>query len=385
MTTTTQIKSAARNGRDGASRVQGALELRKVDKVYNTRHSEAKAVIDFSLSVEPGQFVTLLGPSGCGKTTTLRMIAGFETPTSGDILIDGRSVVSVAPNKRPMSMVFQSYALFPHLTVKDNVGFGLTARHASKSERVERVDRVMELMGIVQYSSRYPHELSGGQQQRVALARALVMEPSILLFDEPLSNLDAKLRLRMREEIRALQQRLGITSVFVTHDQSEAMTMSDLVVVMKDGQIRQVGTPQDIYHRPADTFVASFLGMANFVEALIHNVDGVPGSFSASLSMAGEIVSVPCSSELEAGAQAKVLIRSENLHIVPATADTSMRSFEGKVLTTSFDGSITRYTVETPYGVLTGQAPGTESPLAPGTLVRCLFDPSVAWVVGDRE
>ncbi|MGO1312581.1 MAG: ABC transporter ATP-binding protein, partial [Brevibacterium aurantiacum] len=316
MTTNTQTKTSTR-GDDNAARVQGALELRGIDKTYSTRNAAAKAVSDFNLTVKPGQFVTLLGPSGCGKTTTLRMIAGFETPTAGDILIDGKSVLSVAPNKRPMSMVFQSYALFPHLTVQDNVGFGLTARHATKAVRKERVGAVMELMGIAQYATRFPHELSGGQQQRVALARAVVMEPSILLFDEPLSNLDAKLRVRMREEIRALQQRLGITSVFVTHDQSEAMTMSDLVVVMKDGHIRQVGTPQDIYQRPADTFVASFLGTANFIEVLIHNVEEVEGDHFATTSIAGQIVIVPCDEHVAAGAEMKILIRSENLHIVP--------------------------------------------------------------------
>ncbi|WP_341947122.1 ABC transporter ATP-binding protein [Microbacterium sp. LWH11-1.2] len=383
----TRTKQTTTN--DGSSekeaRALGALELRDVDKTYSTRRAAGKAVDGFSLSVEPGQFVTLLGPSGCGKTTTLRMIAGFETPTGGDILIDGRSVVSVAPNKRPMSMVFQSYALFPHLNVQDNVGFGLTARHASKIERKRRVDAVMELMGIAQYAVRYPHELSGGQQQRVALARAVVMEPSILLFDEPLSNLDAKLRVRMREEIRGLQQRLGITSVFVTHDQSEAMTMSDIVVVMKDGRIRQVGTPQDIYHRPADTFVASFLGTANFLDAVIDNVEEVDGASFATMSIGSQTVIVPCADDVVAGESTKVLIRSENLHIISPEASAGGHAFPGTIRSTSFDGSITRYTVDTLQGVLHGQAPGTETPIGLGASVRCVYDPSDAWVVGERE
>lgn len=384
MTRTEQTTMTGRGGGKEA-RVLGALELRDVDKTYATRQAAGKAVDGFSLTVQPGQFVTLLGPSGCGKTTTLRMIAGFETPTGGDILVDGRSVVSVAPNKRPMSMVFQSYALFPHLSVQDNVGFGLTARHANKLERKRRVDAVMALMGIAQYAARYPHELSGGQQQRVALARAVVMEPSILLFDEPLSNLDAKLRVRMREEIRGLQQRLGITSVFVTHDQSEAMTMSDIVVVMKDGRIRQVGTPQDIYHRPADTFVASFLGTANFIDVLIVDVEEVDGARFATVSIGSQAVIVPCGEGVVAGEGTKVLIRSENLHIVAPDASTGGHVFSGTVRSTSFDGSITRYTVETPQGILHGQAPGTDTPIGLGASVRCLYDPSDAWVVGERE
>jgi ABC-type Fe3+/spermidine/putrescine transport system ATPase subunit len=359
-------------------RARGELELVGVSKAYNTRKTDALAVDGFSLKVEPGQFVTLLGPSGCGKTTTLRMIAGFETPTEGDILVDGVSITQVAPNRRPMSMVFQSYALFPHLSVSDNVGFGLTTKHAPKAERIERVQKVMELMGIEQYAQRYPHELSGGQQQRVALARAVVMEPSILLFDEPLSNLDAKRRVRMREEIRSIQQRLGITSVFVTHDQSEALTMSDLVVVMRDGRIEQVGTPDEIYHRPHTSFVASFLGTANFLAVEVIDVlRGTP--LRATVSIAGRKVDIGCDDRAVPGASAQALIRSENLHV--AADSSSPTAIPGTVVFSAFDGAIIRYTVDTEFGRLQGQSSGTETRLEAGTAVSCEFDSSDVWLI----
>jgi iron(III) transport system ATP-binding protein len=341
MTTTTWTASVR-----SADRAPGALDIVGLSKSYGG--SGRRAVEDFTLSVEPGTFVTLLGPSGCGKTTTLRMIAGFETPTEGDIRVDSASIVRVPPNRRPMSMVFQSYALFPHLSVTDNVGFGLTAKHAPKADRRTRVAEALQLMGIEEYAQRFPHELSGGQQQRVALARALVMEPSILLFDEPLSNLDARLRVRMREEIRSIQQRLRITSVFVTHDQSEAMTMSDLVVVMREGRIEQVGTPEEVYHRPATEFVASFLGTANFV----------PRGFRA-------------------GASGRAMIRSENLHVV--LGKPTGTAVAGTVAAAAFDGAVTRYTVDTAFGLLNGQADGDEPLIPVGSAVHCAYRTADLW------
>lgn len=360
----------------------GGLELIEVEKSYDTRKTAARAVDSFSFKVEPGQFVTLLGPSGCGKTTTLRMIAGFETPTSGDILVDGRSVLNVAPNQRPMSMVFQSYALFPHLSVIDNIGFGLTVKHSPKEERAERLKRVMDLMGIVQYADRYPHELSGGQQQRVALARAIVMEPRILLFDEPLSNLDAKLRMRMREEIRSIQQRLGITSIFVTHDQSEALTMSDVVIVMQEGRIEQAGTPEEIYHRPATTFVASFLGTANFFDTKIKDVKRGQESEThwATVEISGQKIDVRCDARACAGEQAQVMIRSENLHVT-APDSAGHGSILGSVAFAAFDGAVTRYKIDTAHGQLLGQARGAERRFATGTAVSCEFSGSEAWLI----
>jgi iron(III) transport system ATP-binding protein len=375
MTTST----APQTGRAPVTRARGELELLGVSKAYNTRKSDAKAVDDFSLKVQPGQFVTLLGPSGCGKTTTLRMIAGFETPSEGDILVDGKSITQVAPNRRPMSMVFQSYALFPHLSVADNIGFGLTARHATRAERTERVARVMDLMSIAEYAQRYPHELSGGQQQRVALARAIVMEPSILLFDEPLSNLDAKLRVRMREEIRSIQQRLGITSVFVTHDQSEALTMSDMVVVMRDGRIEQTGTPDEIYHRPRTSFVASFLGTANFIDVEV--IDVLRGDpLRATVSIGGRKVEIGCDDRATVGAKGKALIRSENLHVTAGKGSFDA-SIPGTVVFSAFDGAIIRYTIATEFGRLQGQSSGTLARLEAGTAVACEFSSADAWLI----
>jgi iron(III) transport system ATP-binding protein len=245
------------------------LTLENIVKVFPPRGGagEVTAVNGVSLEIEEGELVTLLGPSGCGKTTVLRVIAGFEFPTSGQILLDGNQINMVAPNKRGMSMVFQSYAIFPHLNVYENVAYGLNVMRISKAELEERMQRVMHLVQLIGFETRAPNQLSGGQQQRVALARALVMEPKVLLMDEPLSNLDAKLREQMRTEIRRIQRELGITSVYVTHDQLEAMTLSDRVVVMNHGVIEQVGTPMDIYRYPRSRFVADFIGRANFVSA----------------------------------------------------------------------------------------------------------------------
>src|SRR5512136_14154 len=226
---------------------------------------EVSAVDDVSISIEKGQFVTLLGPSGCGKTTTLRLIAWFEFPTSGHIIVDNQRLEEVPPNRRDMAMVFQSYAIFPHLNVFENIAYGLNVQRRPQAEVKQRVDRVLELVELTGLENRAPNQLSGGQQQRVALARALIMEPKVLLMDEPLSNLDAKLREQMRTEIRRIQQRLQITSVYVTHDQAEAMTLSDLIVVINAGRVEQVGTAQDLYQRPANRFVADFIGTANFL------------------------------------------------------------------------------------------------------------------------
>lgn len=226
---------------------------------------EFVAVNHVSLKVESGQLVTLLGPSGCGKTTTLRMISGFEYPTEGTIRIGNRDMTMVPPNKRNISMVFQSYALFPHMTIRDNVAYGLKIKRLPKNEIEERTNKVMEVMQLTGLGNRYPNQLSGGQQQRVALARAVVIEPGVLLFDEPLSNLDAKLRESMREELRLLQQRLGITSLYVTHDQAEAMAISDQVVIMKDGDLIQAGSPKEIYEYPNNRFIANFIGKTNFL------------------------------------------------------------------------------------------------------------------------
>ncbi|MFD1362423.1 ABC transporter ATP-binding protein [Lentibacillus salinarum] len=232
------------------------------------------AVVHLNLQVKSGEMVTLLGPSGCGKTTTLRMLAGFEFPTSGSVLVGDKDFSKVAPNKRDIGMVFQSYALFPHLTVYENISYGLNIKKVNKSEVERRTNTVLETMHLEKLKNRSPSQLSGGQQQRVALARAIVTEPRVLLFDEPLSNLDAKLREYMRDELRSIQQRLGITSLYVTHDQTEAMAISDKVVIMNQGKLQQADTPYNIYLRPRNHFVADFMGKADFVPATVKNKNG---------------------------------------------------------------------------------------------------------------
>lgn len=242
-----------------------------VKKYTGTGSKTVKAVDGVSLRIQPGEFITLLGPSGCGKTTILRMIAGFEKPTEGQIFIGGENVTDLTPDKRDTTMVFQSYALFPHLNVFDNIAYGLKIKKVPPQEIRERVSHIMALVGLDGMEERNPNQLSGGQQQRVALARALVMEPGVLLFDEPLSNLDAKLRIHMRAEIRKIQQKLGITSIYVTHDQAEAMSMSDRIIIMNKGIVEQIGTPDEVYHRPSTQFVADFIGLANIVQAEVLN------------------------------------------------------------------------------------------------------------------
>lgn len=360
----------------------GQLELRGVSKSFPTGRGEARAVRDIALTIQPGQFVTLLGPSGCGKTTTLRMIAGFESPTGGDILLDGVSIVRTPPNKRPMSMVFQSYALFPHLTVADNIGFGLRVKRIPKHEIIRRVRSSMEVVGIEDLGSRHPHELSGGQQQRVALARAIVMESKILLFDEPLSNLDAKLRLRMRDEIRAIQRRLQITSIFVTHDQSEALTMSDRIVVMNGGHIEQAGSPEEVYRRPTSRFVAAFLGSTNFIPV---SVLAVGPDERATIRLGAEELACPCAADVVGGAPATLVIRSEGLRVLPA--DTTSSGVPGRVITSAFDGPVLRYTVETAQGILHAEVRGDDPAVVVGENVRCVLKAESAWVIagsGDR-
>lgn len=247
------------------------IKLDHITKIYQDPKTgkDFKAVDDVSLTIEPGSFVTLLGPSGCGKTTTLRMIAGFESPDEGEIYLGTQAINELTPNKRDTAMVFQSYALFPHYNVFDNVAYGLKLRKMSKEEIRSKVMNILDLVELTGMEGRMTNQLSGGQQQRVALARALVVEPSVLLFDEPLSNLDAKLRVSMRTEIRNIQQRVGITAVYVTHDQSEAMALSDQIIIMNRGVVAQLGTPQEIYYHPKNEFVADFIGEANFLKGTV--------------------------------------------------------------------------------------------------------------------
>ena len=276
------------------------------------------AVADLSLEIARGEFLTLLGPSGCGKTTTLRMIAGFEAPTSGRILLDGRDVTGLAPQRRGFGMVFQNYALFPHLDVFENVAFGLKTRGVPKAEVRRRVEEALALVDLAGYGKRRVQELSGGQQQRVALARALAPEPPVLLLDEPLSNLDAALRERTRGELRALLERIGITAIFVTHDQEEAFALSDRIALMEGGRLQQVGTPEELYTRPVNPFVASFLGRANFLDGTVLGREGellvceVGDGVRWSVRPAGD------DSEFHPGDRVRVMVRPEALRLVPA-------------------------------------------------------------------
>ncbi len=301
----------------------GDLVLQDLVKTFPGRDGSGSvnAVDDVSLTIPSGEFVTLLGPSGCGKTTTLRLIAGFEMPTEGRILLDGKDISHDPPNKRDMSMVFQSYALFPHMRVAENIAYGLETARMPKDQIRDKVDRVLDQMGLTGLGERRPNELSGGQQQRVALARSLVMEPRVLLFDEPLSNLDAKLRVHMRAEIRRLQRSLNITSVYVTHDQIEAMSMSDRIVIMNQGKIEQIGPPHEVYRYPRTRFVADFIGRANFVEATVEARQGG----TVTVTLLGRTLSVPMDNPPASGTRLTAVLRPESLNLATDPGNCPLR------------------------------------------------------------
>jgi spermidine/putrescine transport system ATP-binding protein len=284
------------------------VELQNVSKKYG----KVLAVQQVSLSVEQGEFLTLLGPSGCGKTTTMRLIAGLETPTEGMIVIKGKNMTHLPPYKRDVSLMFQNYALFPHKTVFDNVAFGLKYRKTPKQERGERVERALELVHLPGIEKRYPRQLSGGQQQRVALARALVVNPAVLLLDEPLSNLDLKLRERMRVELKQIQEKVGITFIFVTHDQEEALTLSDRVAVMEDGKLIQIGSPREIYERPQTEFVARFIGQSNILFGVVQETAANQMEFITEKGMRFRWTPT---SEISPGEQVAIQIRAERVHV----------------------------------------------------------------------
>jgi iron(III) transport system ATP-binding protein len=313
------------------------LELQNLTKTFGAQ-GEIRAVDNIDLKIRQGEFITLLGPSGCGKTTTLRLIAGFEFPDSGQVILDGKIINNISPNKRPMSMVFQSYALFPHMSVFENVAYGLKIKRMNDDLIQERVEIATQLMNLVGVADRMPHQLSGGQQQRVSLARALVMQPRVFLFDEPLSNLDAKLRVHMRTEIHRLQQRLGFTSVYVTHDQAEAMSLSDRVVVMNNGKIEQVGTPTEIYRKPASVFVADFIGRANFMESEVLKVSETQITFD----LFGQSITIPSAEySFESGDAVYLVIRPEAVKFVHDGT-----GVEGDVKQTEYLGSRVEYETE---------------------------------------
>jgi putative spermidine/putrescine transport system ATP-binding protein len=323
---TTNAGQATGSHSDGASRsTSGAtVDLRNLSRSFGT----TRALDGLTLRLAPGELVALLGPSGCGKTTALRIVAGFETADSGTVEVDGKDVSPVPAAKRDMGMVFQSYSLFPNMSALDNVSFGLRMRRLGSAERQRRAADLLDMVGLAAQAKQYPHQLSGGQQQRVALARALAIEPRVLLLDEPLSALDAKVRLQLREQIRSLQQRLGTTALFVTHDQEEALSMADRVGVMHDGRLEQIATPDELYDRPATPFVGEFVGVMNRIPASLLELLGASG-LAADLTPHRE----------RPGSAVDVLVRPEGLRI------TASPTGNGIVVGRTFLGQLTRVSV----------------------------------------
>jgi len=342
----------------------GYLDLIGLEKQFG----KTSAVTDFSLSIDRGEFISLLGPSGCGKTTTLRMIAGLETPDSGTILLDGRDLTRLPPNKRGTGMVFQAYALFPNLSVRGNIAFGLEVARRPRDEVDRAISEMLRLVRLEGVETRYPRELSGGQQQRVALARALAVQPDLLLLDEPLSALDAMVRVALRGEIRRIQSQLGITTVYVTHDQEEALSISDRVAIMRDGRIEQVDTPEGIYRSPQSRFVAAFIGTAN--QFLGRAVDG------SSVQCQGWLLRVPVPVHL-IGRQVVVLVRPENVRaLLPEAFDPEGENVVGGLVETiTFLGSLTRITVSAGTERLVCDLPADAEHFAHGQTVKLAFPP----------
>ncbi|SEG91193.1 putative spermidine/putrescine transport system ATP-binding protein [Actinacidiphila yanglinensis] len=347
MTATTAEASASARGAGGAT-----VEFHRLYR----RFGATVALDGLDLTARPGELLALLGPSGCGKTTALRMLAGFEHQDAGDVLVDGEDITRVPAHRRGAGMVFQSYSLFPHLTAAGNVAFGMRMRGAGKSERHRRAGELLDLVGLAGLADRYPHQMSGGQQQRVALARALALEPRVLLLDEPLSALDAKVRLTLREEIRRLQQELGITTLFVTHDQEEALSMADRVAVLRAGRLEQVAAPAELYARPATSFVAEFVGTMSRIPAVRTGNGAQVEVMGARLPVQGEL---PSYGELDA------LVRPEAVRVAldPRGGAT--------VVAASFLGAITRVTVRLPDGteVKADLPTETAAVLPPGSAV----------------
>ena len=312
------------------------LELQGLHRYFG----DVRALDGVQVQLEQGEFLSLLGPSGCGKTTALRLVAGFDRPDAGSIIVDGKDVTHVSPSKRDMGMVFQAYSLFPNMTASQNVEFGLKIRGQHRGDRHKRVGELLELIGLGEAGDRYPHQLSGGMQQRVALARALAIEPRVLLLDEPLSALDAKVRLQLREEIRRIQLELGITTLYVTHDQEEALSISDHVAVMYGGRIEQMGSPAEMYSAPATPFVAEFIGTMNRLEATV--VDGSSGT----VDHGGVTLTVNAARDRARGTHVLVLVRPETVELAPADGGVGgPNTLVGDVVTQTFLGPVTRLKV----------------------------------------
>jgi spermidine/putrescine transport system ATP-binding protein len=356
-----------------------AIALQGVSK----RFGRAEAVRDVTLAIRDGEFFSLLGPSGCGKTTTLRMIAGFEVPDEGRIVLQRQDVTSVAANRRPVNMVFQQYALFPHMSIDDNVAFGLKLKRIPRRERQARVRAILSIVGLEGYERRRPRQLSGGQQQRVALARALVNNPAALLLDEPLGALDVKLRKLMQLELKRIQHELGTTFVYVTHDQEEALAMSDRIAVMNSGRVEQIGSPREIYEHPRTAFVADFIGSLN---ALDLTVDELVGGCAVARFGDGERVVVPVGSDTRTGDPLRVAVRPERVQIGSAGSrgtDGGSR-LEGTIAQVVYLGMYTQFHVDTKAGVVVCHqlADDSVASLGPGLEVGLSWAPEHTTVLG---
>jgi putative spermidine/putrescine transport system ATP-binding protein len=337
------------------------LELEKLHKEFG----DFTAIQEIDVSIQAGEFLSLLGPSGCGKTTALRIVAGFERPTSGRVVVEGKDLTNVPPNRRDMGMVFQAYSLFPNMTAEANVDFGLRVRGESAAERRKRVEELLELVGLTAAAKRYPHQLSGGMQQRVALARALAIEPRVLLLDEPLSALDAKVRVQLREEIRRLQTQLGITTLYVTHDQEEALSVSDRVAVLSHGQIEQIGAPAEIYNAPGTPFVAEFIGTMNRLEATVVE--------NGQVQVGQATIPVSDARDLPRGERVLVLVRPEIMELQRADG-AAASGLVGEVVAHIFLGAITRVKVDAGEHELSADLPGSRAAELPvGSRVAASF------------
>ncbi|CAO3437136.1 ABC transporter ATP-binding protein [Azospirillum endophyticum] len=351
------------------------VDIEGVNLSYGSNH----VLKDVDLAIRPGEFFAFLGPSGCGKTTLLRLIAGFNTAQRGEVRIGGRDISTLPPHRRDVGMVFQSYALWPHMTVRRNVAFGLEERRVPRAEIERRVDAALDLVGLKHLADRRPSQLSGGQQQRVALARTVVIEPKILLLDEPLSNLDAKLRVQMRQELLSLQRKLGLTTIFVTHDQEEANTICDRIAVMEDGRVQQVGTPQDLYDHPANLFVAGFLGTANVLDGAVRD-DGTGGR--AFVGTGFTPVALPAAEAgAGTGAGGKLMFRPQNLAIrvdgqPPAPGHARLT---GTVRHREFLGASIRYAVD-----VSGQLVQVDAPHQAGDALLSPGAPIILDLAADK-
>ena len=347
------------------------VELKAVKKTFGS----VTAVEASDVVFEEGSFTTLLGPSGCGKTTILRMVAGLESVTSGDIFIGGKRINDVPIHKRNLGLVFQNYALFPHKTIGENIGFGLKYRGVNKTDAEAKVKQALEVVRLPGVEDRYPNQLSGGQQQRIALARAIVIEPDVLLLDEPLSALDANLREEMRVELTSIQERIGVTTIFVTHDQSEALAMSDKIVVMSAGNVEQIGTPETVYNKPASEFVAGFLGAANLLDARVTDQDSQQVGVETA-----EFGSFPVARHSDAafspGGKARLVVRAEKVRLVPArAAPADDIAAAGTVEAVDYQGQMVRYFVRVGDLLLQVIATIDEHPYAKGTEVDAVIRP----------